>query len=78
MTKKLDWKRHREHVFPGRADYAKKRLREIGITRITEEGYTLVFDYKGRKIRYSPFTGGYTGKGLEPGKGLENLIKKIS
>ena len=78
MTKTLDWKLRREHVFPGRADYTKRRLREIGITRIIEEGYVLIIEHRGRKIRYSPFTGGYTGKGVKSGKGLENLIRELS
>ena len=78
MTKTLDWKRKREHVFPGRVDYVRKMLKEIGITRITEDRYTLIIDYKGHKIRYSPFTGGYTGTGIRSGKGLENLIKELS
>ena len=75
MTKPLEWKLKREHVFPGRSEYTKKRLAEIGITRVKEDGYTLLIDYKGRTIRYSPFTGSYTGKGIKPGVGLENLIK---
>lgn len=74
MTKSVEWKRRRAAVLPGRIDYARRRFLEEHIPIVSEANDSIVIRCHCENVRYSPFTGGYTGKGISPGKGLENLI----
>lgn len=77
MAKSKEWKQHRDHVLPGRMAYTKRILHSIGVHDFKEEGYNLIINYKDIAIRYSPFTGCFTGKKIGNGRGLDVLISKL-
>lgn len=78
MAKSKSWKSYRQHSLPGRMEYAKRQLHSIGIHQLKEDGFNLFITYNDSTIRYSPFTGGFTGKGIVSGRGLDNLISQLN
>lgn len=75
MAKRSEaWKARRERVLPGRMDYAKRRFAQAGISIVSETSTSLIVRINCFNVRYSPFTGGYTGKSVGSGRGIDNLI----
>lgn len=57
-----------------------------GINVLTEMGFdvgesadgtTLTFEYRGNTIRYYPYSGWHSGKGIKDGRGFKNLVKQL-
>ena len=61
-----------------RMQYAKSKLEQKGYS-VTEDGSNkcLVIEVKGNKIRFYPYRGWFTGKGIKDGRGIDNLLKQI-
>jgi hypothetical protein len=65
---------HRAEVEPSRTEYAIKQLKEKGhVVRVSDEQLLVVNGY----IKFWPFTGWFSGKGIGSGRGIRNLIKKL-
>lgn len=75
MTRNREWKERKARVLPGRMRYAKSRLAQEGVSVVEETTDMLVVRCHCNNVYYSPFTGGFTGKGIPNGKGLERLIE---
>ena len=41
------------------------------------DGTTLIFEYNGNTIRYFPYSGWHSGKGIKDGRGIKNLLKQL-
>ena len=65
-----------EALEPKRIAYAKKKLMELGFD-VTESETELRFVYKGNTIKFFPYSGWHSGKGITDGRGLDKLIKQI-
>lgn len=74
-----EYRARRAHCYPGRTEYSKRRLREAGVTVLSEDKthFCIHIEYKGRRGRYHPFTGYWVVDGMEPGRGIEELIAVI-
>ena len=61
---------------PERLKHAKKKIEELGY--IVEEGdKVLIFEFRGEKVRFFYYSGWHSGKTIEDGRGLQNLLKQI-
>lgn len=67
---------HRRRVETDRIRFAKYKLRHLGY-EVTETIGCLTFQHKGNTIRFYPYTGWFTGKGIKDGRGLERLLKQL-
>lgn len=47
----------------------------LKITSITQK--MIEFEFKGRTVRFYPYSGWATGKSIQDGRGLKNLIKQL-
>lgn len=63
---------------PERMNYAKKKLMALGFD-VTEVGTTeLQFTFKGKIVRFYPYSGWATGASIKVGRGLKNLLNQLS
>lgn len=63
---------------PGRWDYALKKIQEKGYQ--TEEDFNekcIKFNLRGNIIKFYPYKGWFTGKGVKDGRGINKLLKQI-
>lgn len=67
----------REKEQPNRVEYAKSELERLKIPVTYEDESTLQFEFKGNKIHFYPYTGWFSGKGIEDGRGVRNLLKQL-
>lgn len=72
-------KERRDALEGPRLSYAIERLASVGITDVAYEGgsRSLSFQWHGNTVRIWPYTGYFNGKGLKPGRGIENLIRQL-
>ena len=64
----------RKKIEPSRMKFAQEQLKLNGIQyQILDKQTILVDDY----VKFYPFTGWYSGKGIGSGRGIKNLIKRI-
>ncbi len=62
---------------PERISYAKVKLERLGY-EVTESNTELRFIYKGNIIKFFPYSGWHSGKGIKDGRGLDNLLKQLN
>lgn len=61
-----------------RVEYAHRKLTEAGIV-VTKAAYNrLEFMWKGSRVMFWPFTGWATGKTIQDGRGIHNLLKQLT
>lgn len=60
-----------------RLEYAKYKLEEAGIDIVFECESRIEFYHNGELVQYYPFKGWATGKSIEDGRGLNNLLKQL-
>ena len=72
------YKEHREPKERNRMQYAKEQLENKGYA-VTEDSAnkSLVIEYKGNTIRFYPYKGWFTGKGIKDGRGIYNLLRQL-
>jgi len=63
---------------PFRMNTAKKNIQELGYNVTVISKTCLMFEYKGSIISYYPYSGWATGKTINDGRGLDNLLKQIT
>lgn len=74
--KRLNKERQAE-LEPKRAEYAIERLGELNISATRISDSELEFEWKGNIIKFWPYSGWHTGKGIEDGRGLQNLLNQL-
>lgn len=70
------YQEHRRRVETDRMRFAKTKLECLGY-HVTESIKCLIFEHKGNTIRFYPYTGWFTGKGIKDGRGLEKLLRQL-
>lgn len=58
-------------------EYVRSQINSIGGTILEENDVFVKFRRGVLVITYWPFTGGYSGKGIVSGKGINNLCKYL-
>ncbi len=72
---RLNEERQKE-LEPKRIAYAKAQLEKLGY-EVTESDTELRFIYKENVIKFFPYSGWHSGKGITDGRGLDRLLKQI-
>ena len=79
MAKRKDsWKAKRAELIPERMAHAKKKIGQAGYVYSCPNDLTISFRYKCETVLFYPFTGWFTGKTVQDGRGLQNLLKQIT
>lgn len=73
--KRLDPKRQNE-LEPKRIEFAKQEIEKLGY-EVTVQGKQLTFMHNSQMITFFPYSGWASGKGIEAGRGLQNLLKQL-
>jgi len=76
MSNRLDQERE-AMLQPRRMQYATESLRSRGyeVTKVSKTEINIV--YRGSLIRIFPYAGWFTGKTVEDGRGIHNLLKQL-
>jgi hypothetical protein len=61
-----------------RVKYAIDVLSKLGFIVERINNSTLKFEYKGSIVLLYPYTGWFTGKTINDGRGIKNLIKQLT
>lgn len=69
--------RNKKQINDTRLDFAKRNIEDFGyeVLRVSEK--ELQFEHNGNLIKFFPFTGWATGRGIKDGRGLENLLNQL-
>lgn len=73
---RLNQQRQKE-LEPKRIEFAKKELEKLGYV-VTQFDKEIEFNYKGNVIKFFPYSGWYSGKGIGHGRGIKQLIKQLT
>lgn len=76
MSRRLDQERE-ERLQPLRMKNCQEKLEELGFKVEAIGGYRLEFEYKGNTIKFWPYSGWHTGKGIKDGRGFGELLRKL-
>lgn len=68
--------KERQAIEPNRFEYAIDKLMEAGhrVGKNPEDSRSIIVN---KYVRFWPFTGWYSGKGIGSGRGIHELIKKL-
>lgn len=55
----------------------KAKLEELGLEVRQAGGDLLEFVYNGNTIKFWPYSGWHSGKGIKDGRGFKNLLRQI-
>lgn len=62
---------------PERTSYAIAKLTELGFQVETVDPHTLRIVFKGFPVTIYPYSGWFTGKTVNDGRGIANLLKQL-
>lgn len=62
---------------PERLNFAKNKLSKLGIEITFESQTELRFFFKGNEVKFFPYSGWHTGKSINDGRGINNLLKQL-
>lgn len=62
---------------PKRIVTAKQEITKLGFEIIKETSTAIQFVFKGSVVTYFPYSGWASGKSIQDGRGLENLLNQI-
>ena len=68
MSNRLDQVREEEET-PKRAEYVRGKLEELGLE--------IRFQFKGNTIKLWPYSGWFSGKGVNDGRGIKKLLGQL-
>lgn len=71
------YQEHRGRIEADRIRYARKALESLGYKVKQPDSACLTFEHRGHTIRFYPYTGWFTGKGIKDGRGLEKLLRQL-
>jgi hypothetical protein len=71
-------KERQDRLQPKRIDFAVKEIIKRGISGvIVKDDNCIEFFYKGNLIKFFPYSGWHSGKGIVDGRGIDNLLKQL-
>lgn len=70
-------KDRQELLEPKRIETAKVSLQSLGFEICFESETEIRFFYKNEEVKFFPYSGWHTGKSIQDGRGLQNLLKQI-
>lgn len=70
-------KQRQQRLEPSRIDNAIREITKLGLEIIEKNSKDIKFKYNGNVITFFPYTGWHTGKGINDGRGLQNLLKQL-
>lgn len=73
---RLDTERQKE-LEPQRMTFAKESIQKLGFEITLETENELRFDFNGSTVKLFPYSGWFTGKTVNDGRGIEKLLKQI-
>lgn len=73
-----EWKAKRAELITERMAYAKKKIGRAGYAYSCPDDLTISFRYKCETVLFYPFNGWFTGKTVQDGRGIQNLLKQIT
>lgn len=73
---RLDIEKQKE-LEPKRMEYAMKELTKIGIAPLIISNKRIEFEFKGESVMLYPYSGWFTGKSVQDGRGIEKLLKQL-
>lgn len=73
---RLDMERQRR-LEPKRIATAIKSVEKLGLQIKYKDSTKIMFDFKGSNVTYFPYSGWATGKTIQDGRGLANLLKQL-
>lgn len=76
MSGRLDQERE-ERLQPQRMESCKTTLEEMGYEVKSFGGDRLEFQYKGNTIKFWPYSGWHSGRGIKDGRGFNHLIRQL-
>lgn len=77
MSNRLDKEREKE-LQPQRMQYAINEIGDRGLEITHQDETAIRFMYKGNEISFYPYSGWHQGKGIKPGRGLQNLLNQLN
>lgn len=69
--------KRQEKLEPCRIEHAVKRIEQLGYEIIYRDNNTIKFIHKGQPVSFFPYSGWASGKTIQDGRGLYNLLKQI-
>jgi len=63
---------------PKRKEFAIERIESLGYKLTHEDDSEIRFMFKGNEIKFFPYTGWASGRGIKAGRGINNLLNQIS
>ncbi len=60
-----------------RLEYAEMMILELGFDIVSANKTELRFEFNGNTVYFFPFTGWHSGKTIQDGRGLNNLLKQL-
>lgn len=76
MSNRLNQEREAK-LQPSRMATALNELHKLKCEIEDTSNTTIRFRFKGNLIFFYPYSGWYQGKGIKPGRGLENLLNQL-
>lgn len=76
MSNRLDQERE-VALQPRRMQFARETLRHLGYMPVYYSDVEIRIQYKGSIVRIFPYSGWFTGKTVEDGRGIHNLLKQL-
>ena len=70
-------KERRERRELSRMEYARGAIERLGYKVTLISNTTIMFEFRGEKVRVYPFTGWFTGKTVTDGRGINKLLRQI-
>lgn len=65
-------------IEPERVQYAKQKIKDLGIDITFESSTRIEFQFNGSLVKFFPYSGWHTGKTIKDGRGLSALIRQIA
>ena len=62
---------------PKRIAYAKDEITKLGYEIILEDASCIGFLFNGSMVKIFPYSGWFSGKSVNDGRGIKNLLKQI-
>ena len=70
-------KERQQELEPGRVEYARRQIENLGYTVTQMSPTTLQFTFMGSIVRVFPYSGWFTGKTVKDGRGIHKLLNQI-
>ncbi len=67
----------KKDAYSDRMEFAEKALHKMGYYTTTVGHKELRFEHEDETIKFFPYTGWATGKTIQDGRGIENLLKQL-